>query len=561
MFVGTGVNLLADAPWVLTSTPAQRFLGSGDLIAASEWTPARVPGTAAEAMSSAHGEVVAQSVDYDGRDWWWRATVELGDIARCHKLVIWGLATVGEVWIDGLLVLSTDNMFRSYSVELDDLRGSVEIALVARALPLHDLARRSRPRWKSDLVHAQGLRFLRTSYLGRTIGWADRFPIVGPWRGIGLFAFGSHDVLRQTMRTRLDGDDGHLRIDAALAGDVAQVAAVVDGTVRGNLSRRQDGDWHGEFRLPGVDLWWPHTHGEPRLYKVDLLVDGTETLLGHVGFRSVTASRQADGFALVINALPIFVRGVCWVPLEPISMRSTRADLLAALKMLRDAGMNIVRVMGTTAYESDDFYDVCDQLGLMVWQDIMLGTLDPPEDDDYLANLTAEVGDLLDRLGGRPSLAAVSGGSETEQRPTLLGREPASSISKAQHETIPGVLKERGCVVPYVTSTPTGGALPTQVGQGIAHYFGVGAYLRPLSDIRTSNVRFAAECLAFSLPPEKRSVDRHFGGSRVAGHHPAWKLGVPRDASSLMALIEIPQSCSSEFLRSRGQVSAGSCRS
>jgi len=532
MFVGTENNLLADATWVLTSTPPQTFVGSHDLIATSDWTPARVPGTAAEAMRSALGEVAAQSVDYDGRDWWWQATVKLGEFAVRRRLVIWGLATVGEVWIDGRLVASTDNMFRSYSVELDDLRGSVEIAMVARALPVGVLARRSRPRWKSDLVHAQELRFWRTSYLGRTIGWADRFPIVGPWRGIGLYSVRSHDVLRRSIRTRLDGDVGHLRIDVALAGDVTQVAAVVDGAVRGSLSRQENGDWLGEFRLPGVDLWWPHTHGEPRLYKVDLLVDGTATSLGHVGFRSVVANRQADGFALVMNGFPVFVRGVCWVPLDPISMRSTRQDLLAALTMLRDAGMNIVRVMGTMAYESDDFYDVCDQLGMLVWQDIMLGTLDPPDDDAFLANLKAEVGDLLDRLGGRPSLAAVSGGSETEQRPTLLGREPTSSTSKAQHETIPGVLKERGCLVPYVTSTPSGGALPTHVAQGIAHYFGVGAYLRPLTDIRTSNVRFAAECLAFSVPPERRSVDRHFGGSRVAGHHPAWKLGVPRDAST-----------------------------
>ena len=84
--------------------------------------------------------------------------------------------------------------------------------------------------------------------------------------------------------------------------------------------------------------------------------------------------------------------------------------------------------------------------------------------------------------------------------------------------------------VPWVRSSPTGGALPIDVGSGVAHWFGVGAYLRPLSDVRTAHVRFAAECLAFSNPPERSVVENLPGGAARAAHHPEWKASVPRDA-------------------------------
>ena len=98
--------------------------------------------------------------------------------------------------------------------------------------------------------------------------------------------------------------------------------------------------------------------------------------------------------------------------------------------------------------------------------------------------------------------------------------------------TIPALVEEIVPNVPYVVSSPTGGDLPFEPGQGIAHYFGVGAYLRPVADARAAGVRFAAECLSFGNPPEQSAVERDFGSASVAGHHPTWKAGVARDSGT-----------------------------
>ena len=91
-------------------------------------------------------------------------------------------------------------------------------------------------------------------------------------------------------------------------------------------------------------------------------------------------------------------------------------------------------------------------------------------------------------------------------------------------EIVPGV--------PYVVSSPSGGDLPFEPGQGVAHYFGVGASLRPVTAARLAGVRFAAECLSFAVPPEQSTVERCFGGANAAGHHPSWKAGVARDSGT-----------------------------
>ena len=114
----------------------------------------------------------------------------------------------------------------------------------------------------------------------------------------------------------------------------------------------------------------------------------------------------------------------------------------------------------------------------------------------------------------------------------FLGIPPEAAPSPVVREVIPEVLTRRLPGVPYLPSTPTGGPTPAYLRSGVAHYYGVGAYLRPLYDVRTAGVRFAAECLAFSIPPEQASVHEFFGASRLAGHDPKWKAGVPRDGRS-----------------------------
>lgn len=520
-------DLLAGLPWRLLSTAAGAVSHPSAVAGRAGWIRATVPGTAASALRDEYGEPSAREADYDGLDWWWSTSLDLGPRARSYLLNVGGIATLGEVWVQDRMVLVTENMFRSYTVELADLSGVVDVYVHVMALPGKD-RRGKRPRWKSDLVPDQSMRFLRTTLLGRIPAWAGDCAPVGPWRPVTLRELSGAVVLRHVKRASVENSAGLIDVEVAVTGAIRSAQVAASG-ITAKLHPSDDGTLHGTVRVPDVELWWPHTHGRQPLYPVDLIVDGAVTPLGRAGFRTVRADSAGGGFTLLVNDVPIFMRGACWSPLDPISLQASSDELHRALAQVRSSGMNMLRIVGTMVYEDDSFYEACDSLGIMVWQDCMLSTLDPPADDSFLANLSAEVGQLVDRVADRPCMAVLCGGSETEQRPVMLGMRPESAATLAQTEVIPAILAGRHVHLPYVTSTPTGGDLPTHVRRGVAHYFGVGAYLLPLSDARTAGVRFAAECLAFSTPPEKASVDRNFSSSRVAGHHPAWKAGVPRD--------------------------------
>jgi beta-mannosidase len=190
-------------------------------------------------------------------------------------------------------------------------------------------------------------------------------------------------------------------------------------------------------------------------------------------------------------------------------------------------------VPGIGCYEGEEFYELCDRLGILVWQDFMFANLDYPESDEQFMNgVRREVTHVLRGLGKRPSLAVLCGGSEVAQQVAMLGLDPQLAYGPLYGELLPSLVKQAAVEAPYVPSTPWGGDLPFRPGAGVANYYGVGAYLRPLSDARLAGVRFAAECLAFANVPDDEALEPLGGAARSPVHHPRWKAGVPRDAGA-----------------------------
>ncbi len=195
----------------------------------------------------------------------------------------------------------------------------------------------------------------------------------------------------------------------------------------------------------------------------------------------------------------------------------------------------MLRVPGTGVYESEEFHDLCDELGMLVWQDFMFANLDYPiADDGFRAAVEREASELLERLAGRPSLAVLCGNSEVEQQAAMLGLDPELGRGELFGELLPAAARAAGADAVYLPSAPCGGELPFRTDRGVANYFGVGAYLRPLDDARLAGVRFASECLAFANVPDERAVEELLGeppaDAAVGG--PRWKAGVPRDVGS-----------------------------
>ncbi|HXH97567.1 MAG TPA: hypothetical protein VNH40_10190, partial [Gaiellaceae bacterium] len=341
------------------------------------------------------------------------------------------------------------------------------------------------------------------------------------------------------LRARLEACDGVLRARMEIRGvgrtAPDRVDIVLDGPTgahRGSLAV-ENGVAAGELRVPEVATWWPHTHGEPALYTVRLELDGVEAHAGSVGFRTLESPGdvEVDGVGLHVNGVRVFARGAVWTPVDFVGLAAGADEVYAAVAQARDGGMNILRVPGTAVYEDDAFHDACDELGVLVWQDFMFANLDYPIADDAFRRLVEqEARLLLSRRGGSPSLAVLCGNSEVEQQAAMVGLDPSLGRGELFGELLPRLVSEAAVDAVYVPSAPSGGDLPFRPDRGVANYYGVGAYLRPLEDARRARVRFAAECLAFANVPDEEAITEVLPDSAVhVVHHPRWKAGVPRD--------------------------------
>ncbi|MDB4979947.1 MAG: beta-mannosidase, partial [Myxococcales bacterium] len=446
-----------------------------------------------------------------------------------------GLATVAEVWLDGAPLLSSRNMFLRHERPVDGAAGARELTIRCRALDPLLKARAPRPGWRAPMIENQQLRAFRTTLLGRTPGWSPGAAAVGPWRPVRLERRTRVDVDDVRLATRVRDGRGVVEVSCrvrALGGapavDGAElVVSRADGEHRARL-RREGDRLSGVLEISAPTLWWPHTHGEPARYDARVVLDGGVTIdLGAIGFRTIERDGGDGPFSLRVNGVPIFCRGACWTPLDPVALTSERAATERALDQVRRAGMNMLRVGGTMVYETDDFYDLCDELGILVWQDFMFANMDyPAADPSFLADVVAEARQLLERLQARPALAVLCGNSEGEQQAAMWGASRERWSQPLFDRVLADVAAALCPDVPYWPSSAHGGPFPHDARTGTTSYYGVGAYLRPLEDARRAEVAFASECLAFANDP---GPDAHPGGPGVRVHHAAWKARTPRD--------------------------------
>jgi beta-mannosidase len=533
-----------DEGWELARTPPDGCSDAGGLAQLS-WRHAYVPGTAAGALDA------SAELDFDADDWWFRVRFAAAPAADGEDvtLVVGGLATVAEVYLNGRRVLESESMYTAHELDVGALlRGDNELAICCRALtPRLRGRRKPRARWRTRVVSEGNLRFFRTMLLGRAPGFAPGPAVVGPWRPLVLERRHGLIVASHRLRACVRDGDGVLECRVALralAGSdlPSSLPVIVEGETgvhRGTLAVDvAEGDsvsFAGTVVIADPVRWWPHTHGPPTLYEVRIGDDEAPLLRARVGFRELRAAADliADGLDLKINGVPVFARGAVWTPLSLRTPHASETELRRALAHVVAAGMNMLRVAGIGTYESETFYDLCDELGILVWQDFMFANFDyPDQDPGFMTAVSAEAQRLLADLGPRPSLAALCGGSEVAQQVAMLGLDPSLADGPLYGELLPGLVAAADVEAPYIPSAPWGGELPFRTDRGVAHYYGVGAYLRPLEDARRAEVRFATECLAFANVPDEAALEVLGSPGGPAVHDRAWKAGVPRDAGA-----------------------------
>ena len=503
--------------WRALSTPPDAAATPAEALAIDGWVAATVPGTLAQALMAA-GLWGAGDGGLDDRDAWFSVRIRH---EGPYTLELEGVATLAEVWLDDRLIARSSSMFAPIRAEVR-LTGHERLHLCCRALTPRLAALRGRGRWRPQMITPGSLRHVRTCVLGRAPGWCPPIAPVGPWRRVSLIARGPLQACDLRVQTGWRSGRAQLAVSLCLDGLVGP-AEIHCGDAR--MPLQLVGDRYEARMAFKAEPWWPHTHGDQPLHALSLESEGGSIDLGHVGFRSIAVRRGLDeaGFGLEVNGEAVFCRGANWLPPDLVGLQTDRAAIVANLELARDAGMNMLRIPGVSVYPGADLFDLCDELGILVWQDFMFANFDYPDDPAFLELCRAEAQAALGGIQGSPSLAVLCGGSEVAQQAAMLGLDPAACRSPLFDDLLPGVAARLAPGVSYVTNSPSGGPLPFQPNQGVTHYYGVGAYQRDLDDARRANVRFASECLAFSHVP-----DGLCGGPAPADT-PAWKAAVPRD--------------------------------
>jgi beta-mannosidase len=538
-----------DTSWEFVSSPA----GVSPVPPEDGWRPAIVPGTVASSLRALNDLSFEHTCDFDAQDHWYRCefpSSTTDEHSRRAILHFGGLATTAEAWLNGSRVLESANMFRAHAIDVTRcLQARNTLLLRFAALGPQLKLKRPRPRWKTRLVEEQQLRWFRTSLIGRTPGWSPPLAPVGPWRAIWLETDARVSVESLSMNAQVQNGDGAVTVDCRVTADERpQGGRFTVAAVSGDLDIQELG--RGQYALRGrvalsnPALWWPHTHGEPVLHDSALAVQfGTreeKVPTPRIGFRTIECDNTDGGFRLRVNGVRIFARGACWTVSDALALTTSPAEYRRVLGDVKAAGMNMLRVGGTFVYEDDAFYALCDELGILVWQDFMFANMDFPFDDPSFADdVRIEAMQLLRRISVRPSLAVLCGNSEVEQQASMLGLPRSLWRHSFFGTTLPAWCSDLAPGVPYVPSTPSGGVLPFHVNQGVGHYYGVGAYMRALEDVKCANVRFASECLAFANLPCRATIDELLPGGDAAAHTPLWKRRVPRDRGTIWDFEDI----------------------
>jgi len=417
----------------------------------STWLPIQAPGDVHSALFRA-GVIPDPFYDRNEenlqwiaeKEWWYRTRFQADSLPLQNDerlvLLFQGLDTFTTIWLNGVEIGSTKNMFRGYQFDVGKLIkiGQTNTLTICFASPLAHID--SNIPFQSWGINPERIS-LRKAQFGFGWDWAPRFPTIGIYRPVELHrqkkaAFnGIHFTTEKLL------PPNHTAL-LSLQIDIDNFMECCDLTTRYRL---QDADGqivkddmicfpgHSgstsqtvSFLLPDAKLWWTHDLGEPHLYRLTVELYSVQTLLTQqsslVGIRTIELDQSVDMqepgsrfFRFILNGTPIFAKGANWIPADSFPGRLTEQDYEKLLQAAREGNMNMLRVWGGGLYEHDAFYNLCDRMGLLVWQDFMFACAMYPETPPaFVQEVQAEAEYQVKRLRNHASLALWCGNNENQ---------------------------------------------------------------------------------------------------------------------------------------------------
>ena len=525
----------------------------------NNWYPATVPGVI-------HTDLIAngiiedpfyrlneRSVQWvDKEDWMYETHFDLDDDTFSReniRLHFMGLDTYVHVYLNGESILEGDNMFREWKVDIKDKvkRKDNKLEVLFRSPIKEDI-----PKWDAlpfqyptgpDQSQQGGIFNKTVSTFARKAGyhygwdWGPRLVTSGIWRPVYLEAW--NDVKIEDVfieQKEVSSKTARITAHAELLSDkdLADVKVIIKDKNNNAVYGTKDLDLKKGINTVSVDftidnprLWWSNGLGEPNLYEFTTIIDlksaTVDTKNIRTGIRSIKVVNETDkdgaSFYFVLNGVPVFAKGANYIPSDNFLPRVTREKYRKTIQDAVDVNMNMLRVWGGGTYEEDYFYDLCDENGIMVWQDFMFACSMYPSEGAYLENVKYEAIDNIKRLRNHPSISVWCGNNEaydgwfgwgrredyTKQNPEYA-RIMWKQYADLFHKLLPDMVAQYAPESFYWPSSPYG--LPGQGcddKHGDRHYWGVWHGKHPIAQYNTEKSRFFSE-YGFQSFPEFESV-------------------------------------------------------
>lgn len=512
--------------------------------------PATVPGTVHTDLLTA-GLIEDPYLDLnETRDDWIGHTAWL-----YHRTIHWagtnhdrtdlafdGLDTIATIRLNGVPIGTTANQHRRYRFDVSGV-----LRLGANELEIEfSSAWAYAERLESELgsrpnAYPTPFNFIRKMAANFGWDWGPQLVTAGIWKEVRLESWSLVRLSEVSTQATVDGVDGVATVSIAVqtTGAGATEGRVVRVDVAGMSAEAflVDGRAQVSVRVHNAPLWWPRGMGAQPLVDLTIRVsEGDQTLDRHVvriGFRSVELNTSEDEggapFTLVINGIPTFIRGANWIPDDCFPSRLTRQRYRDRIEQAAGANLNLLRVWGGGIYERDEFYQLCDELGMLTWQDFLFACAAYPEESPLWDEVEAEARDNVERLSSHPSLVLWNGCNENiwgwfdwDWQSPLAGRTWGLGYYT---ELLPSVVAEIAPMTPYWPGSPFSGTMNVHANEpsfGNIHIWDVWNQVdyRHYADY---NPRFVSE-FGFQGPPTWSTLTRAIHDQPLAPDSPGMLL-------------------------------------